>query len=198
MIAELAAAALGGFLAAGTGWLLDRQREATKLARTRRLLTRAILDDLTYSLQIYDKVSEEWEKTKIVWFSTLNELKQSRQPYMTSKDWVVVLNDEKLRRELFQYYLQSTDKISLLEFMQNRKQTLERTYNDLTRQIQLNDQNLTPDEAKTKATQTMAGEDQEYRTINAEMQNHVARLVAFKATAQTLISRLQPAQARGR
>jgi hypothetical protein len=47
VIAELAAAALGGFLAAGTGWLLDRQREAAKLARTRRLLTRAILDDLT-------------------------------------------------------------------------------------------------------------------------------------------------------
>ncbi len=55
MIAELAAAALGGFLAAGTGWLLDLQRERSKLEQNRRFLTRAIRDDLTYSLQIYDK-----------------------------------------------------------------------------------------------------------------------------------------------
>ena len=139
MIAELGAAALGGFLAAATGWLLDRQREATKLERTRSLLTRAILDDLTYSQQIYDKVAEEWAKTKIVWFSTLNELNQSRQPYMNSKDGVVILDDESLRRDIFRYYLQSTDKIAILENSQSRKYALERTYNDLLRQIQAND-----------------------------------------------------------
>lgn len=196
MIAELAAAALGGFLAAGTGWLLDRQREATKLDRTRRMLTRAILDDLTYSLQIYDKVSEEWQKTKIVWFSTLNELKQSRQPYMNSKDWIVVLDDENMRREIFRYYLKSTDKITILENAQNRIYVLQRTYNDIKRQIILTESSITPDAASDKAIQAMSNEDQEYKGLCAEMPSHVARLVELKATAQTLINRLQPAQAK--
>ena len=192
MIAELAAAALGGFLAAGTGWVLDRQREATKLERSRSLLTRAILDDLSYSQQIYDKVGEEWEKTKIAWFSTLNELKQSRQPYMNSKDWVVILDDEDLRRDIFRYYLQSTDKITILENSQSRKYALERTCSDSLRQIQVNDPAITPDAAKDKATQATANENQEYNGIVNEMPNQVRRLVDLKATALSLANRLQP------
>ena len=154
------------------------------------MLTQAILDDLTYSLQIYDKVSEEWEK-KIVWCSTLNELKQSRQPYMNSKDWVVVLDDEELRREIFRYYLRSTDKITLLESQQNRKYTLERTYNDLLIQIRTQDPSTTQQSAQDQALQVMANESTEYNGIVAAMPDNVARLVALKATAQTLINRLQ-------
>ena len=194
MITELAAAALGGFLAAGTGWFLDRQRETSKLRRTRHLLVRAILDDLTYSMQIYDKVSEEWEKTKIVWFSTLNELKQSRQPYMNSKDWIVVLDDEELRREIFRYYLQSTDRITYLENAQNRKYALDRIYNDLLRQIKLSEPDITPEAANSQALRTMDNENKEFQNLINEMPNNVARLVSLKSTAKALSERLQPLQ----
>lgn len=109
---------------------------------------------------------------------------------MNSRDWIVFIEDESLRREIFRYYLQSADKISVLESAQTRKYALERTYNDLTRQIQASDLNMTLDVASERATRTMATENQEYKGIIAEMPNHVQRLVALKATAQLLINRL--------
>jgi hypothetical protein len=79
-MAEIIAALLGGLLAAGTGWLIERQRRKAQIGQLRRVLTRAMCDDLSHCLQIYDKITEEWNKTKTVWFVTLNELRESRQP----------------------------------------------------------------------------------------------------------------------
>jgi hypothetical protein len=190
MISELAAAVLGGFLAAGTGWILDRQRETAKLANTRRLLSRAIRDDLIYSLRLYDKISEEWEKTKIVWFATLNELRESRQSYTNSKEAINLFDSEDLRRAIFRYYLQSSDRISQLEFAQRRKYELERIYNDLIRQIQMKDETATPEAAQAYAIKVMANEDKEYRDLMADLPNKVAQLVSLKSTAEQLTTRL--------
>jgi hypothetical protein len=192
VIAELAAAVLGGAITAGTGWFLERRREAAKLHQTRSLLTRAILDDLNNSLAIYDKIAEEWERTKIVWFPTLNELKLSRQPYLNGKDWAAVLDDENLRRELFRYYMQSAEKIALLERGQTRKYELERIYNDVRRHILLTDPNATPEAAGSKAFLVMAGENDEHILLTSDiLPSNVARLVAMKSTAQSLIGQLK-------
>ena len=116
---------------------------------------------------------------------------------MNSKDWVVVLN-KKLRRDIFIYYLQSTDKVTILDDAQSRKYAFERTYNDLTRQIRVADPSITPEAANSQALQALQSEDKEYQRLNAGIPNNVARLVALKATAQALIDRLPPSQAKRR
>ena len=94
---------VGGFLAASTGWFLDRRREKAKVKQLRKLLTTGIGDDLQHSIDLYDKIADEWEKTKTVWFATLNELRESRQTYLNNKDWVTIFEDAELRTKIFRY-----------------------------------------------------------------------------------------------
>jgi hypothetical protein len=162
---EIIAALIGGILAAGTGWLLERQREKTRLDQARKLLTRAICDDLTHSLQLYDKVAEEWEKTKTIWFATTNELKESRQPYVNSKDWIAVFDDEDLRRKIFRYYLQSSDRINALEYQQRRKYEIEGKLNDMIHNIKFRDPQLSHDAALKMAVGYMEAESKEYENL---------------------------------
>lgn len=98
---------VGAFLAAGTGYLFERRREASRISQAHIILKTAILDDLRYAVTIYDKVAEEWDKTKTIWFATLNEVRESRFTYQNNKDWVHVFKDSELRRRIFRYYLQS-------------------------------------------------------------------------------------------
>ena len=110
---EIIAAIVGGFLAAATGWFLDRCREKGKISKARELITTGIRDDLNHSISLYEKINDDWDKTETVWFSTLNELRESRQTYQNNKDWVVLFKDENLRNDFFRYYLQTTDLINL-------------------------------------------------------------------------------------
>ena len=87
---QLLAAVVGGFLAACTGWGLQYLQEKSRTHKTRSLLTIGICDDLNHSVSLYDKIEEEWDKTKIIWFSTLNEIKESRQIYKENKSCFVL------------------------------------------------------------------------------------------------------------
>jgi hypothetical protein len=188
---EIIAALVGGILAAGTGWFLERRRESARLAQARKILTRAICDDLTHSLLIYDKVAEEWEKTKTVWFATTNELKESRQPYLNSKDWIAVFDDEDLRRKIFRYYLQSSDRINALEYQQRRKYEIEGKLNEMIRNIKFRDSSLSHDAAGKMAVGYMESESKEYDNLLALIPETVNKLSQFKARAEDLITQLK-------
>ena len=188
---EIIAAFIGGILAAGTGWFLEHRREKARLDQARKILTRAICDDLTHSLQIYDKIAEEWEKTKTVWFATTNELKESRQPYLNSKDWIAVFDDEELRRKIFRYYLQSSDRINALEYQQRRKYEIEGKLNDMIRNIKFRDSSLSHDVAFKMALGYMESESKEYDNLLALVPETVNKLSQFKARAEGLTSQLK-------
>ena len=188
---EIIAAIVGGMLAAGTGWLLERRREAARLTQARKFLTRAICDDLSHSLQLYEKVAEEWEKTKTVWFATTNELKESRQPYLNSKDWVAVFDDEELRRKIFRYYLQSADRINVLEYQQRRKYEIEGKLNDMVRNIKFRDPSVSQDAAVKMAVGYMEPENKEYENLLTLIPETVNKLAQFKGRAEDLIAQLK-------
>jgi len=112
------ASVIGGVLAAGTGWFLDWQRQRATMNKAKQLFVTSILDDLQHSLSLYDKIREEWEKTKVVWFSTLNELRESRQTYLLYKDSVVLIDNVDMLRTIFRYYLGTNEVISQMEYQQ--------------------------------------------------------------------------------
>ena len=188
---EIIAALIGGIIAASTGWYLERRRDKARIDQTRRLLTRAICDDLSYSLQIYDKVSDKWEKTKTAWFATTNELKESRQPYLNSKDWIAIFDDEELRRKIFRYYLQSSDRINALEFQQRRKYEIEAKLNEMVRNIKFRDPALSHDAAVKMAITYMQNESKEYDNLLVIMPDMVNKLSQFKGGAEALVVELK-------
>lgn len=187
---QIIAAIIGGFLAAGTGWLLESRKEQLRLQKSKKLLTTSICDDLNHSLSLYDKVQEEWDKTKIIWFSTLNELKESRQTYINNKDWIVIFEEEKIRKRIFQYYLRSAEVISLLEFQQKRKYELENKYNDLVRDIKFKDPSLSDEDVRKNALSYMASESAEYDNLLIIIPETVTKLGRFKVEAESLHAKL--------
>ncbi|MFQ5661431.1 MAG: hypothetical protein ACE5GZ_13500 [Gammaproteobacteria bacterium] len=188
---QIIAAVVGGFLAAGTGWFLDWRREKAKLKQLRKLLTTGICDDLQHSISLYEKVAEEWDKMKTVYFATLNELRESRQTYQNNKDWVTIFDKPELRKKIFRYYLQSADRFNVLEYQQRRKYEIENKLNDLVRNIKFQDPAISHDDALKTALGYMEAESQEYNNLTQSIPDSIAKLNQFKSTAEDLLDKLQ-------
>jgi len=188
---QVIAALIGGFLAAGTGWLLQVQLEKSRLKQTKKLLTIGITDDLEQSIHLYDRIADEWDKSQTIWFSSLNELKESRQTYQNNKDWILVYDNADLRKQIFQYYLKSTDRINTLEYQQRRKYEIEHKLNDLTRDIKYRDTTVTHDEAVQLAINLMEAENREYINFQTSIPEAVGKLKEYKSEAKELMNRLK-------
>ncbi len=184
---QLVAAVVGGFLAAGTGWFLQARLEVSRLKRLKQLLIVGITDDLKSSIELYSRVLDEWEKGQIVWFTTLNELRESRQTFLKNREWLVLVKDEVLRQRVFKYYHRSADHVNLLENQQRRKYDIQTKLNELIRDIQLRNGSLTREQALTQAVALMQAEDQELIGINNLLPQNIQRVRDFKAEAKELL-----------
>lgn len=187
---QIIAAVIGGFLAAGTGWFLQTRLELSRTDKARALLTTGICDDLNHSLSLYEKIDEEWTKTKIIWFSTLNELKESRQTYKDNKNWIVLFEDPGTRQKIFKYYLRSAELIDTLEYQQRRKYELENKYNGLVSDIKLKTPEIEHQEASDLAISYMASENSEYQRLETSIPETVAKLTKFSSEAKELLNDL--------
>jgi len=187
---QLIAAVVGGFLAAGTGWLLQVRLEASRLTRLKQLLIVGITDDLKTSIDLYARVLDEWEKGQIVWFTTLNELRESRQTFLKNRDWLVLVKDETLRQKVFRYYHRSADHVNLLENQQRRKYEIQTSLNELIRDLQLRNAALTREQALAQAVGLMQAEDQELIGINNLLPQNIQRVRDFKTEAKDLLDAL--------
>ncbi len=187
---QIFAALIGGFLAAGTGWFLQTRLELSRTDKARNLLTTGICDDLNHSLSLYEKIDDEWEKTKIVWFSTLNELKESRQTYKDNKNWIVLFEEPNIRKKIFKYYLRSAELIDTLEYQQRRKYELENKFNGLVSDIKLKTPTIKHEEASDLAISFMSSENSEYQTLESSIPETVGKLGKFSSEAKELLSEL--------
>jgi len=188
---QIIAALIGGILAAGTGWFLQVRLEASRLNRLKKLLLLGIVDDLKSSIDLYERVINEWEKSQTVWFTTLNELRESRQTYLKNRDWMVLIENEMLRQNIFKYYHRSTDHINLLENQQARKYAIQGKLNELMRDLQLRDNALTQEQALERAVRLMQSEEQELGGINVLLPQGIQKIRDFKAEAKELLHALQ-------
>lgn len=187
---ELIAAVIGGFLAAGTGWFLQYRLEASRMERTKQLMIVGVSDDLKSSSDLYDRLIDEWEKTQIVWFTTLNELRESRQIYLKNREWLVLLKNETLRQRLFRYYHRSADHLNLLENQQRRKYDIQTKLNEIVRDLQLRDSALPREKALQLGIGLMHTEDQELVGINNLLPQNIQRVRDFKSEAKELMQEL--------
>lgn len=188
---QLLAAFFGGFFAAGTGWFLQVQLEKSRLKRAKKLLTLGITDDLEQAIHLYDRVGDEWDKSQTIWFSSLNELKESRQTYQNNKDWILVYEDADLRKQIFQYYLKSADRINTLEFQQRRKYEIAQKLHELTRDIQYRDNTIKHEQAIQLAISLMEAENREYNNLQTSIPEAVKKLKEYKSEAKDLMSKLK-------
>ena len=188
---QVIAALIGGGLAAGTGWFLQVQLEKSRLKRTKKLLTLGIIDDLEQAIHLYERIADEWDKSQTIWFSSLNELKESRQTYQNNKDWILVYDDADLRKQIFQYYLKSADRINTLEYQQRRKYEIEHKLNELIRDIKFRDTSITHEQAVELAVSLMEAENREYTNLQTSIPDEVAKLKEYKGEAKELLNRLK-------
>lgn len=184
---QLLAAVVGGFLAAGTGWFLQVRLEAARMSRLKSLLLTGITDDLKASVDLYTRVIDEWEKSQTVWFTTLNEVRESRQTYLKNRDWLVLITDESLRQRIFRYYHRSADHINLLENQQRRKYEIQAKLNELVRDLQLRNTTLAREQATSQAIALMHAEDQELVGLNTTLlPQNIQKVRDFKDEAKEL------------
>ncbi len=183
---QIFAALLGGFLAAGTGWFLQTRLENSRTRKALDLLIIGISDDLNHSIGLYEKIEEEWDKTKIVWFSTLSELRESRQTYKDNKNWIVLFENTEIRKRIFKYYLKSTEIIDTLEYQQRRKYELENKFNGLVSDIKLKTPTIEHEEATRLAISYMEQENSEYQRLQDSIPDTVIKLGKFSSEAKEL------------
>jgi len=157
------------------------------MSRLKSLLLTGITDDLKASVELYARVIDEWEKSQTIWFTTLNELRESRQTYLKNRDWLVLLNDESLRQRIFRYYHRSADHINLLENQQRRKYDIQAKLNELVRDLQLRDTTLAREQATSQAIALMHAEDQELVGLNTTLlPQNIQKVRDFKGEAKEL------------
>lgn len=186
---EIIAAVIGGFLAACAGWFLQWRLEASRLERLKQLLVIGITDDLKLSVDLYNRLIDEWDKSQTVWFTTLNELRESRQTYLNNRDWLVLINDEPMRQKVFRYYHRSADHINLLENQQNRKYNIQAKLNEISRDILLRNSKLTLEKAQQQAIRAMHAEDQELVGLNSLIPQNIQKVRDFKQEANELFAK---------
>lgn len=186
-ITQVIAAVIGGLLAAGTGWFIENRKDNARLRRARELIITGISDDLQHSVELYEKISDEWEKSRIIWFSSLNELKESRSAYMNHKNEITLFGNPEIRKRLFKYYLQSGDLINSLEYFQHRRYELERRFNDILRDIKFKNPSMTQDEVMKISRTYMENEEREYRNQPGLIAEGVQKLKGFRTVAEKLL-----------
>ena len=189
-MSEIIAAVVGGFLAAGTGWFLQYRLEASRIKRFKELMLVATRDDLKLSAELYDRILDEWDKSQTIWFTTLNEIRESRQTYLKSREWLTMIKDESLRQKLFRYYHRSSEHLNLLENQQQRKYAIQAKLNEVVRDIHLRSPELTREAAFQQGVALMQAEDQELVGINGYLPQNIQRARDFKSEAKELLNSL--------
>lgn len=194
-IAVLNETVLGGVLAAGAGLVADYFRNWLRERTARKRFSTAIRDDLRQALGIYDRLAEDWQKSQIVWFTTTDQFSASRASYYRNRDWAV-LYGEKLRDEIFRYYIDSEQFISGLVSAQRRKGEIQIAFERETMRlrVQINpttQQLFTDAEARVIVAQQMVAELAELNHATTWLQNGLNRVPEFRAKADTLLNRLK-------
>ena len=188
---DILSAIIGGFLAAGTGWFLQTRLEAARLARTKQLFLLAITDDLTNSIELYDRIAEDWEKSRIIWFNLISEVSDSRHIFQNNKDWITLVTKEQLRKDILQYYRRSANHLLRLQNAQQRKYDIENRFDALVQDLRLQGPSLAPDAAEKTVAATMAKEFSELAGWETQISNLVNGITRYKSTAESILERLK-------
>ena len=166
--------------------MVQSRLEKSRVSRLKKLLIVGITDDLTNSLELYDQIAEEWERSRIVWFNLLSEIVDSRHVYVNNRDSIVLLDDPKLRNRIFQYYRKSGNHLLSLQNAQQRTYDIQDRYNHAVQSHQLQDRTLTLEQAQQIVAQTMSNDGNELNHWKEQLPSLVAGIQRFKDEAHQI------------
>ena len=189
-MSQIIAAVIGGLLAAGVGVLLQNRQEINRLKRLKLGLVRAIQDDLNLALTLFDKIIDEWDKSQIVWFNTVNELLESRLTVINNRDNLVLFDDDVFRLKVFKYYNNSFQHLSTLQNSQQQKYNIESKLNEIVRDVKIKDGRLGHEKAVETAISLMPSEDQNLRIINTSLPENITKVKDLKVIAKEILAHL--------
>ncbi len=186
---QIVATILGGFLAAGAGWFVDWKRESRRLENIQSLAITALQDDLKYSIGLYDKLTEDYNKTSIIWFAIINTIQESRQFYQKNKEWLVIFDDKELREKIFQYYIQSDLFLKKLENMEKRKGEIEKRLFEKINQFKIEHPTWKEDAIRKTALASMNDEVKEHdNLVKKIIPDSVLEIRDYRSNASGLIN----------
>ncbi len=184
---QIIAAVIGGLLAAGAGVLLQNIQEKSRVKRLKQSLVRAIQDDLGLALVLYEKIIDEWDKSQIVWFNTVNELLESRLTVINNRDYLVLFDDDDFRLKVFKYYNNSFQQLSALQNSQQQKYNIESKFNEIVRDVKIKDARVGHEKAVETAISLMPSEDQNLRFINESLPKNIAKVKDLRVEAKEIL-----------
>lgn len=184
---------LGGLLAAGAGWFVQNRIEASRIDRQRQLMLQGIDDDLSNSIELYDQLAADWERSKIVWFNLLTELGDSRHTYVNNRDFMLLVRDKDLRNRIVRYYRKSGHHLLSLQNAQQRKYDIEARYTQAVQQYLLANPDLQEEQVREVVARSMDKESQELTYWNEQLPTLVAGLERFKSEARELLREIKKA-----
>ncbi|BCZ95813.1 hypothetical protein SC029_04700 [Legionella pneumophila serogroup 1] len=190
LIAALGGAVVGAVISGVIGWLLPLLQERRNAKQKLKLFTTALMDDLAHAPQLFDRIKNDWQKTGIVYFEYLIELKERRKIYQQYSDYVL-LYPEKLRKQIFYYYLKSDKLIFLLETLQNRFSYLMNQYVTTVNKIKLEYPDIDHTQATELANRLHIAEDQEAIKIKENITEQINEIDKCSKDARDICDKLE-------
>jgi hypothetical protein len=78
------------------------------------MFTDALTIDLETSIEIFEKIKSDWDKTHQVWFENTIELREYRKFYQLYPDNVLLFSESR-RKRIMNYYIKTDKLIRILE-----------------------------------------------------------------------------------
>lgn len=99
------------------------EKENRQLKVRKIYFSEALLFDLENSINLYDRLKSDYDKTKSIWFEHLSELREYRSKYEQFHENILLFS-EPLRKRVFNYYAKTKWLINVLQDNQLRKQEI--------------------------------------------------------------------------
>jgi len=179
-------AAIGGFF----GWLLPLISERRIQAKQKELFSMALIDDLSSAPDLFEKVTNDWEKARQVSFEYTIELKERRKIYQRHFDYLLFYPSE-IRSKIFNYYIKTDKLITLLETLQNNLWRCFGEYKNVLKLIKRTNPHISDEEAGRLAMVHLDEENKEAITINILIEKQIKQLADFGREAKEIIEKLK-------
>lgn len=190
---EIIGVIIGGFLAAGAGWFVQHRIEVSRLSRQRKLFIQGIRDDLLNSIELYNKLAEDWQRSKHVWFNLLSELVDSRHTYVKNRDFILLIGDDSLRQKISEYYRKSAQHLLSLRNAQQRKYDIENKYAAEVKGYLLKNPETDQNSVENTVANAMDLEGQELQHWNKTLPTMINSLGRFRGDAKEILKLLDKA-----
>ena len=95
---------LGAVLALMTSIAVEFVRGSITQRRTKSLLSTLLVDEVESIVDILGRLKSEANASGYFSFMLIGQIPAARSGFDRNRDWIILYNDEKLRRQIFKFY----------------------------------------------------------------------------------------------